>query len=285
MKKSGLLRVAAFLFAALFISLSCTSQHPEKGVGLELWSVQREMNADPVNTIQKVGAMGYNFVESASYSNGLIYGMEPEAFGELVTSNGMKNLTAHSGVAIPDSGSWEVLMPWWDVCIETHKKAGVEYIAQPFMGGSAYASLAGLADYCAYFNAVGQKCKDAGLKFGYHNYDQEFKTLEGEVIYDYMLKHTDPELVTFQLDVYWAYKGGADPAEYIRKYGDRFASIHIKDEKEVGESGEIDFAPLLRLALENGAEYMVVEVENYNHEPLESVKISLDYLREIGFAK
>ncbi len=279
--------MTTMLVTAIMVLTSCGSPFtgPEKGVGLQLWSIREDMKKDPVATIQKVGEMGYDFVESAGYSDGKIYGMEPNTFKALVEDNGMLYLGAHSGQPIPDSGSWEALMPWWDQCIAAHKAAGAEYIVQPSMGKSAFETLEGLADYCDYFNAVGEKCNEAGLMFGFHNHAGEFGEIDGEVIYDFMLENTDPEKVMFQMDVFWVYEGGKDPADYLAKYPGRFESIHIKDTKELGESGMIDFNPLLVMAEKAGATYYVVEVEDYNFEPLISVEKSLDHLREIGFVK
>ena len=270
------------MVAAITLLSSCNGS-PENGIGLQLWSVRSDMGKDPVATIERIGAMGYDYVEPAGYGDGKFYGMEPAEFRALVENNGMFIRSSHTTMAIPDSGSWEELMPWWDQCIAAHKAAGVEYIVAPSMGRSAYRSLDGLASYCEYFNAVGEKCNEAGIKFGYHNHDQEFSELEGERIYDFMLRNTDPEKVEFQLDVYWIYEGGGDPMAYFESHPDRFLSIHIKDEKELGESGEIDFLPILEKAMDIGAKYFVVEVERYNHEPLVSVEKSLEYLKEIGF--
>ncbi|MEX0985885.1 MAG: sugar phosphate isomerase/epimerase [Bacteroidales bacterium] len=276
--------VTAVVIAVMTLS-SCGSAGPENGIGLQLYSLRDEMRQDPVTTIEQVGQMGYDFVESAGYSDGKIYGMDPLDFKALVEENGMLYLGAHSGMAVPDSGGWESLMPWWDACIAAHKAAGAKYIVQPFMGSTGYASLEGLAEYCAYFNAVGEKCNAAGLRFGYHNHAGEFQELEGEVIYDYMLENTDPEKVMFQLDIYWIYEGGAEPADYFEKYPGRFVSFHIKDEKELGASGDIDFKPVLDMAEKAGAVYHVVEVEKYDFEPIVSVEKSLTHLKEIGFVK
>jgi len=285
MKKSIRTRALTALTAGMIALSSCGTAGPENGIGLQLYSVRDAMKEDPVATVEKVGAMGYDFVESAGYNDGKIYGMAPADFTALVEKNGMVYLGAHTGRAIPDSGSWESLMPWWDKCIATHKEAGVEYIVQPFMGGTGYASLEGLAAYCEYFNAVGEKCNAAGIRFGYHNHAGEFQELEGELIYDYMLRNTDPGKVMFQLDIYWIYEGGADPHAYFEAYPGRFVSFHIKDEKELGESGEIDFMPVLEKADQAGAKYHVVEVERYSFEPIVSVEKSLEYLKEIGFVK
>lgn len=270
------------VIAAIFTSCSKT---PENGVGLQLYSVRDAMQEDPVATVELVGAIGYDYVEAAGYSDGKFYGIEPEAFKSLVEDNGMIFRGSHTGQAIPDSASWETLMPWWDDCIAAHKAAGIEYIVQPFMGVSGYQSLEGLAAYCDYFNAVGEKCNEAGIRFGYHNHDREFSTVEGEVIYDYMMENTDPDKVMFQLDVYWIIEGGSDPLSYFENYPDRFGSIHIKDKEELGASGAIDFPVILDKAMEIGSTWFVVEVEEYNFDPIVSVEMSHDYLKEIGFAK
>jgi len=283
MLKPTLLFVA---IAALTAFSSCTDTGPVNGVGLQLWSVKDAMKDDPVATIEKVGAMGYDFVETAGYGNGKIYGMNPVEFMSLVEKNGMMFLGAHCGQSVPDSGSWEILMPWWDECIAAHKSVGALYIVQPSMGGSAYKSLEGLQVYCDYFNAVGKKCNEAGIRFGYHNHDKEFSTvLDGQVVYTYMLENTDPEKVFFQLDLYWINAGGALATDYFTNYPGRFLSYHIKDEKELGESGEMDFQSSFDMAETAGTIYNVVEVERYNFDPIESVEKSLEYLREIKFTK
>ena len=272
------------LFVLAFFS-ACNSPGPENGIGLQLYSVREDMKNDPKTTVEAVGAMGYDFVEAAGYNNGRFYGMKPSSFKALVETNGMIFLGSHAGKAIPDSGSWDKTMAWWDKCIAAHKEAEVEYIVQPFMGGLGYESLDGLAQYCNYFNQVGEKCNAAGIKFGYHNHAGEFQKLEGETIYDYMLENTNPDKVHFQLDLYWIAEGGADPVDYFEKYPGRFFSYHIKDEKELGASGEMDFQSSFDMIDKAGAKYHVVEVERYNHEPLVSVEKSLEYLREIGFVK
>ena len=199
------------------------------------------MKENPDSTIRAVADIGYKFVEAAGYSDGKFYGMEPQDFERLVEENQMAFLGSHTGQDLPDSASWEKTMQWWDEAIAAHKEAGVEYIVQPWMGSKGYESLEGLKRYCEYFEAVGEKCNEAGIRFGYHNHAKEFQELEGEIIYDYMLENTDPEKVMFQIDLYWIVEGGADPVEYFEKYPGRFWLWHVKDEKELGASGEIDF--------------------------------------------
>ncbi|WP_372651101.1 sugar phosphate isomerase/epimerase family protein [Draconibacterium sp.] len=252
----------------------------EKFIGLQLYSVRDDMGKDVPGTLKAVGEMGYGFVETAGYGDGKIYGMEPVEFTELCKSNGLKVLGAHTGQDVPSEEKWDETMAWWDTCIAAHKAAGVKWIVQPWMGGSAYESLEGLKAYCAYFNAVGEKCNAAGIRFGYHNHDKEFTTeYEGKPLYDWMLELTDPEKVMFQLDLYWIAEGGKNAVDYFEKYPGRFELWHIKDEKELGESGKMDFASVFAERLKSRAKYGIVEVERYNFEPLESCKKSFEYLK------
>ncbi len=268
---------------ALLLALGLSSAKSDKKeifIGLQLWSVRNDMKKDPAATLKAIGEMGYKFVESAGYADGKIYGMEPAEFKKLCKKNGLKYLGAHSGQSVPTKENWDKTMAWWDTCIATHKAAGAKWIVQPSMDKVAYESLDGLKRYCEYFNAVGKKCNAAGLRFGYHNHDREFTTVfEGKPLYDWMLELTDPEKVMFQLDLYWIDHGGKNDLDYFEKYPGRFELWHIKDEKELGESGKMDFKSSFAERKKSGAKYGIVEVERYNFEPIISVEKSLDYLK------
>jgi sugar phosphate isomerase/epimerase len=148
-----------------------------------------------------------------------------------------------------------------------------------------YGSLADLQRYCDYFNAVGEKCTAKGIKFGYHNHDKEFTEVDGVVRYDYMLQNTNPENVFFQLDLYWIMVGGKSAVDYFKQYPGRFILWHVKDEKELGESGKMDFKTIFENAEVSGMKHIIVEVERYNYTPLESVKMSYDFLMNAEYVK
>ena len=258
-----------------------SAEKTEKFIGLQLYSVRGDMEKDAVATMKAVGEMGYKFIEAASYGDGKIYGMTPADFKALCEESGLEFLGAHTGQDVPSEENWDTTMSWWDDCIAAHKAAGAKWIVQPWMGGTGYESLEGLKRYCEYFNAVGEKCNAAGIRFGYHNHDKEFTTeFEGKPLYDWMLELTDPDKVMFEMDLYWIEHGGKNPTDYFEKYPGRFYLWHIKDEKEVGASGEMDFASIFAEREKAGAKYGVVEVEAYNFEPLVSVEKSLEFLNE-----
>ena len=282
-KRSLILFVAAA--AMVFQGFrSMTPQPEEKMYGLQLYSVRDHMKNDPSGTVAKVGAMGYTFVEAAGYSDGKFYGMDPLEFKKLCEDNGLKFLGSHTGQNLPSKENWDETMAWWDEAIDAHAKAGVKWIVQPWMDQVGYKSLDGLKKYIEYFNAVGEKCKAKGIYFGYHNHDQEFKTeFEGKPVQDWMLELTDPDKVMFQLDLYWINQGGKSALDYFDRYPGRFMLWHIKDHKELGESGKMDFAPIFAAKKKAGMKYGIVEVEEYNFDPLVSVEKSLEYLKTTNF--
>ena len=269
----------------IFNVLSSCQKKQDKYIGIQLWSVRDSMKTAPEKTLQQLGDIGYGFIEAAGYDNGKFYGMNPADFKNLVESNGMEFLSSHTGHPLPDSSEWEETMKWWDQCIKAHKKAGVKYIVQPSMGGSAYQSLENLEAYCDYFNAIGKKCNENEIRFGYHNHDKEFTQLEGKTIYDFMLQNTDPEKVFFQMDLYWVVEGDAEPVDYFEKYPQRFELWHIKDEAELGASGKMDFESMFAKSDLAGMKYAIVEIEKYNYDPIKSAEISYDYLINADFTE
>ena len=278
------------MVAALTMFAGC---HPadeavKKDVCVQLYSLRSIIGKNYQKVLTDLADMGYTAVEAANYSNGTFYGRTPAEFKADVEAVGMKVLSSHISNGLTkaefESGDFSEKLAWWDQCIADHKAAGMEYIVTPWMG--LQENLANLQLYCDYLNAVGKKCAEAGIKYGYHNHNYEFEKVEDVVMYDYLLEHTDPRYVFFQMDVYWAVIGKASPVEYFHRYPGRFRMLHIKDEKEIGQSGMVGFDAIFKNADVAGLENFVVEVERYSYDDVEkSVKESIDYLLEAPFVK
>ena len=281
-----------FVMLTALLSFACTEK---KEVAVQLYSVRNvigtnEKYAENHETVLKgLAEMGYTAVEAANYNNGKFYGRTPEQFRNDVESAGLKVLSSHCNRSLSAeecaSGDFSASLEWWDECIAAHKAAGMSYVVVPWM--NVPATLAELKTYCNYFNAIGRKCNAAGLSFGYHNHSHEYAKVEGEVMLDYMLNNTDPEYVFFQMDVYWSVIGKASPVEYFKKYPGRFTMLHIKDHKEIGQSGMVGFDAIFANAYDiAGAKDFVVEVEAFtNGDWKESMKQSVDYLLSAEFYK
>jgi sugar phosphate isomerase/epimerase len=256
----------------------------KKDIFLQLYSVRDDIKSDFNSTLTKVAAMGYTGIEAANYDNGKFYGLTPEAFKNEIEKRGMKVLSSHTGKALNDKISdtnWNEVWAWWDTAIAAHKAAGMKYIVTPWM--PTVKTLADLKVYCDYYNKIGEKCNAAGLRFGYHNHNFEFSKIESEVMYDFMLKNTDPAKVFFQMDVYWVVRGGQSPVDYFNKYPGRFKILHIKDEREIGQSGMVGFDAIFRNVQKAGTQDIVAEIERYSGEVLQSVRQSFDYLNQAEF--
>jgi sugar phosphate isomerase/epimerase len=279
-KRSFITIVLLMAVTGLIFSTFYSCMPAKKNIGLQLYSLRDSITKDVPGTIAKVSKMGYKFVEPAGYRDGKFYGMEPAAFKALCEANKLTVLSSHTGRNAPDSTNLAETMAWWDACIDAHVAVGAKYIVQPSMGRTAYESLAGLKAYCDYFNAVGEKCNAKGIRFGYHNHDKEFSTkLDSTIImYEYMLENTDPAKVMFEIDLYWAVVGGANPVDYFNKYPGRFELWHIKDKEEIGASGMMDFVAIWAGAAKSGMQYGIVEVERYNFDNFTSCKMSIDFL-------
>lgn len=232
--------------------------------------------------------MGYTSVEAANYNNGKFYGMTPEEFKSVVEGAGMSVLSSHCARGLSDqelaTGDFSESLKWWDQCIAAHKAAGMKYIVAPWM--NVPKTVKDLKTYCDYYNEIGKRCKENGMAFGYHNHAHEFQKVENKVVmYDYMIENTDPEYVFFQMDVYWVVRGQNSPVDYFNKYPGRFKMLHLKDHREIGQSGMVGFDAILKNAGVGGVKALVAEIEGYSYPVEESVKKSLEYLLDAPFVK
>jgi sugar phosphate isomerase/epimerase len=284
-----MMRNMLLLSAAVLMVASCGKAKPakvEKNIGLQMYSLRGSISNEAVgidSVITAIGNAGYKYVEAASYDgNGHIYGMSPEDFKAKIEAAGLTALSCH--VRQDLDADVEAVWAWWDKCIATHKAAGMKYIVVPSMPTPD--TLEGLKVLCDYYNQIGERCAAAGLKFGYHNHSYEFEKVydDGTVMYDYMVQNTNPANVIFELDVYWSQRGGRPAAELFKQYPGRFEMLHVKDEKELGRSGYINFEELFT-NIDSATKYLIVEVEQYDLPEIESVKASLDYLNEAAFVK
>lgn len=291
--------IITLVFTALLVGCSTPKENktqsgdagstiPEKKeIALQLYSLRDEIGKDYNGVITKVGEMGYTAVESADYSDGKFYNRTPEEFKSDLSKAGLVFLSSHTNRELSDvelaSKNFTEALKWWDQAIDDHKTAGAQYIVDPWI--SVPKTLKDLQTYCEYLNEIGKKCQEKGLKFGYHNHAHEFTKIEDKMMYDYMLENTNPEYVFFEMDVYWTVRGQQSPVEYFKKYPGRFTLLHIKDDKELGESGMVGFDAIFKNTDKAGTKYLIVEVEKYDYAPLESVKISLDYLLNCPLVK
>jgi sugar phosphate isomerase/epimerase len=141
------------------------------------------------------------------------------------------------------------------------------------------------------FNRYGRLCRDHGMRFLYHIHGHEFVDFAGKTGMDILLEETDPQYVAFEYDTYWVEHASLDSVSLYRRIGNRCPYIHFKDmnnrtemiDTEVG-AGMLDIPALLKEGKARNAEWYIVEQEEFDKEPLESVAVSLRNLRRIEAA-
>ena len=284
--------LVALLLGTVFTSCCTSSKNTcsvkDKDVAIQLYSI-RDTIARSGNNMESIfkslAEMGYNAFEAASYGGGKFYGKTPEEFKAAAEKYGIKPLSSHWNRNLNAeelaSGDFTEALKVWEEAIAAHKAAGMKYIVNPSVARPA--TLKDLKTICDFFNEIGKMCNAAGLKYGYHNHAYEMGRVEDRVMLEYMIENTDPENVFYELDVYWSVIGDKSPVELFNKYPGRFKLLHIKDHREVGQSGMVGFDAIFKNATMAGVENIVVEIEGCKGTTMEGAKVSIDYLLNAPF--
>ncbi|MEZ4972658.1 MAG: sugar phosphate isomerase/epimerase [Cyclobacteriaceae bacterium] len=284
-------KIQIILLAIPTVFLSCGEQTKQNYGGINLYTFREELKTRPKEVLKSINDIGYRNVEEVGYLERKFYGMSPLEYKEYLNEIGMVPVSSHqSGITYENASQ----------TIEDLKTVGYQYLVIPIppMGRFTFdpdtreMGMTGSADSLAQvLNFLGKKCDEAGLKLLYHNHDFEFRPGEDGIIpIDYLLEHTDPALVNFELDLYWAAKAGADPIAYFEKHPGRFKAWHLKDMDDQGRfapvgKGQLDFAKYLAEKDLAGMEYYFVEQDMTfdGMTPYEAVKISHAAIKNLGF--
>jgi Xylose isomerase-like TIM barrel. len=286
LRNASLMLAGGLVAPQLLTSCGGGTPAATKNIGLQLYSLRDLVKDEGIQTVlETVAKMGFKNLETAGYDNGRIYGLAPADFKQRVNDLGMRCTSAHLGQAITKETEAEV-MAWWDKAIEAHNELGVKYMVQPWMPVNDQTTLDDIKMYCDYFNTVGYKTAAASIAFGYHNHDFEFRKIDNQTIFDFMLDNVSPNHVFFQMDVYWVSVAGYDPVAYLKARPSQFKTIHIKDDKEIGASGKMNFQPIFEQMATNNVRDWYVEVEQYtNNDPVASVTESFNFLNKADYVK
>jgi sugar phosphate isomerase/epimerase len=220
-------------------------------LGLQLYSVRDLLAKDFDATLAKVRADGYTVVEAAGY-----FDRSAADFRKAMDNAGLRCVSTHHALNALESG----LDKW----MEYGHTLGLEYIICSSSGGmhrDPQAKGAPTLDdwrwIAGEFNRIGEKVKAAGMSFGVHNHTPEFAVIDGVLVYDELLRLTDPKLVVFEMDAGWVFASGHNPADYLSKTPERFPLMHVKDMvrqpdgKElmtVLGKGSVDYRPIMHAA-------------------------------------
>lgn len=245
-------------------------------ISLQMYTLREETAKDFLGTLRAVAELGYGAVELAGYGNVTAAQLKPE-----LDALGLKVSGAH--VAI------DRLEGDLDAVIAEMQTLESPFVICPFLPPQRRGNADGYRELAGILNKIGKTCNAAGLQFAYHNHDFELQRFGDTTGLHILLNESDPQNVKSELDVYWAAYAGFDPATLLRELGSRVALVHLKDMTpepnrtfaEVGH-GTLDIPGILAAADEIGASWLIVEQDRCARPALESVGMSLTYLRMLG---
>lgn len=244
-----------------------------ENVGLQLYTLRKEMEQDFEGTLAQVADLGYKEMEFAGY-----FGKSASEVRRILDQNGMISPASHVQL--------QALRDDLEGNIETAVTLGQKYIVVPILPENQR-SIADFQRNAEAMNRAGETCKTAGIKMAYHNHSFEFEMTDARLPYDVLLEETEPELVDMELDLFWIHNAGVDPIAYFNRHPGRFSMVHVKDMDDAGGmvdvgSGNINFAEIFSHADTAGIKHFFVEHDRPENG-LASVAASIHTMRNLVF--
>ncbi len=243
-------------------------------IGIQLYTLRRQAAADLAGSLARLASIGYREVEFAGY-----YGHSAAEIRDFLSRNGIAAPSAHIAI--------EQIERMPDQTFADAHTIGHEWITVPSLPAGTHVSGDDWKQVAAQFNRVAGAVKAAGLRFAFHNHNDIVRRTGDVLPIDILMHETDPSLVHFQMDIYWAVNGGADPLDLLAKYPGRFSMFHVKDgqrppadvQTDVG-AGTIDFASIF--AHGHGIDHYFVESDTAV-DPFAFAASSYKYLSALEF--
>jgi sugar phosphate isomerase/epimerase len=253
-------------------------------LGIQLWSLHKELEKDPKGGLDHIKSFGLTYVETAG-----TYNLSVADFKAELAKRDLKPVSAHFG--------YERLTSDLAGAIAEAKQLGVKYVVVPWIPHEGKFTVDAATKVAADFDRWGAAFRKEGLIFGWHPHGFEFaKGAKGESPFDFIVRSTDPKNLALEMDVFWVFHAGADPVALLKQLGDRWKLLHVKDLRKgattghdtgsapdtdnvaVG-SGQIDWNAVLSAAKDAGVAYYFIEDET--PDPGSNVPVSIKYLRAL----
>jgi sugar phosphate isomerase/epimerase len=254
--------------------------------GLQIHSLRAQIRQD--------GAKAFDFVKEQGFKEVEI-GLGNDHFG--MTSEELRNTLKRLDIKpVAALGDFNALLNRTDESIAQAKFFDIKYVGTAWVPHNAPFDEAQVLRIAEDFNTIGKRFKEAGIQFYYRIHGYEFYPWKDDLtLFDLLMEKTDPELVKYQLDVLWAIFPGQDPVKLLRKYPDRWISLHLKDLAKGVEgnlsggtdvrhnvplgTGQADFPAILKAAQEIGIKHYFIEDES--PDVLKQIPQSLQFLSTI----
>ena len=272
------------IFTIIIFSELATAQQPlyTAPLGVQTYTFRRSIGTDPVKVLDTIKKLGFTEIEGGGGR------MHPSEF---------KKLCDERGISIPSTGAgYEDLVNKIDSVVWRAKMLGAKYVMCAWIPHqNNILTFENAKKAVEDFNKAGKILKENGLTFCYHAHGYEFQPYEDGTLLDYMFKNTNPEYVSFQMDIFWIQFGGGDPVALLKKYGSRWKMMHIKDMRKGTKkdltgltsvdndvalgTGELDLPAIFREAKKVGIKHYFIEDESSSYAS--QVPQSIAYLKSL----
>lgn len=285
-QRRNFLRQAGLLSALSFVRPGLLLAKPVPlNVGLQLYTLREYIGKDVPGVLSKVAQAGYTDVETYGYSSQThFWGLTPKAFKAALVAHGLTTSSGHYEMnGFLGKGNSDALKTY----LEAATVCGQTYLVVPHLDERLRKTPDDFKAIAENMNKAGEMCKAAGLRLAYHNHDFEFKVVQGTTLYDVLLRETQPDLVDFELDLYWVVRGDLNPIKLIDAHPKRFTMWHVKDmdrtrpehNTEIG-AGSINFKQIFERAQASGLKHLFVEQEYFAMDAFQSIAQSAAYIRK-----
>ena len=263
---------------------------PRDHISIQLFTVRDQLAADFQGTLNALGRIGYRRVEHAGF-----VGRTAAEFKAALDRAGLRSTSGH--VQIPQPFNEAA----WQRSLQDARTLRSIYIVQPFFGinfgtGEVVRDRATWAAFARDLNRAGAMARNEGVRMGYHNHNWEFFRLTDDpsrTAYDVLIEETDPRLVHFELDLFWAVRGARDPVDILERIDGRVRQFHVKDLNQAGSFedlglGLIDFP---RIFAEQDVDEYIVERDDAGTPPrtppqsLDTARVGFEYLANVRFPR
>jgi len=289
--RRNFVKQSSLFLSASLLPISCLEMEnkPKFKMGLQLFTIRDAMAKDPLGSLKKVAALGYQDLETYGYDGekDMYYGYKSADFKQILNDLGLTATSGHYGFSDYFKKSDDDMKRFTDQCIEGAKALNKSYVTWPWLAPE-YRTIENFKPLAKMLNKIGEQVTAAGLGFAYHNHDFEFTEHNGQIGYDIILNETDPSLVKLQMDMYWVkHASKLSPAEWIAKQPGRYVMWHIKDMDKVTRdytelgNGSIDYVDILSKIDTDAMQYYYIEQGgNYASNSMQSITDSAAYFKE-----
>jgi sugar phosphate isomerase/epimerase len=257
---------------------------PDK-LGMVSYTFRNSFAKNFTATLDTIKSFGINNIE---FSN--LFGQTPEKIRAELDARGMHCTSFGT--------SYEMALTKTAEVGRIAKVLGAEFVRVAWIPHTGDFTLEMAEKTIKDFNTIGATLrKDFGLTFCYHNHGYEFVNRgNNENLFDLIVQKTNPEDVSFEMDILWVHIADVSPAELMKKYPNRFRLMHVKDLKKGvphGSSGqtdpandvtlgtgEIDIPAVLKAARKSKVKYYYIEDES----PIATQQVpeSIKYVKKLG---